>query len=56
MPRRGGIYDIRHQLANGCPPVSIDLPLTFHPAAIRASAVVNRPRFLDQLRLEFSGS
>lgn len=32
-----------------------DLPLKFHPAAIRASAVLNRPRFLDHLRLEFSG-
>ncbi len=32
-----------------------DLPLKFHPAAIRASAFLNRPRFLDQLRLEFSG-
>ncbi|WP_211380784.1 hypothetical protein, partial [Agrobacterium tumefaciens] len=33
----------------------LDLPLKFHPAAIRASAVLNRPRFLDHLRLEFSG-
>ncbi len=32
-----------------------DLPRKFHPAAIRASAALNRPRFLDQLRLEFSG-
>ncbi|WP_212290162.1 hypothetical protein, partial [Agrobacterium tumefaciens] len=32
-----------------------DLPLHFHPASIRAQAIVNRPRFLDHLRLEFSG-
>ncbi len=32
-----------------------DLPLNFHPAAIRARVVVNRPDFLDQRRLEFSG-
>lgn len=30
------------------------MPLNLHPAAIRASAVLNRPRFLDQRRLEFS--
>ncbi|RVI87315.1 hypothetical protein CN186_30975, partial [Sinorhizobium medicae] len=32
-----------------------DLPLNFHPAAIRASAFLNRSRFLDQRRLEFFG-
>ncbi|MGW9950534.1 hypothetical protein J2W92_005896, partial [Rhizobium leguminosarum] len=31
------------------------MPLNFHPAAIRASAVLNRPQTLDQRRLEFSG-
>lgn len=32
-----------------------DLPLKFHPAAIRASAVLNRSQTLDQRTLEFSG-
>lgn len=32
-----------------------DLPLKFHPAAIRASVGLNRPRFLDQRIVEFSG-
>ncbi|ANM13860.1 hypothetical protein AMK05_PC00346 (plasmid) [Rhizobium sp. N324] len=32
-----------------------DLPLNFHPAAIRASAVLNRSQTLDHRMLEFSG-
>jgi hypothetical protein len=32
-----------------------DLPLKFHPALIRASAVLNRSQTLDQRKLEFSG-
>ncbi|WP_221159310.1 hypothetical protein, partial [Rhizobium bangladeshense] len=32
-----------------------DLPLNFHPAASRATAVLNRPQTLDQRKLEFSG-
>ncbi len=35
--------------------VRLDLPLKFQPAAIKASAFLNRPRFLGQRRLEFSG-
>ncbi|SDN96899.1 hypothetical protein SAMN05216328_1454 [Ensifer sp. YR511] len=31
------------------------MPLKFHPAAIRPYVRVNRPKFLDQLRVEFSG-
>ncbi|PCK83483.1 hypothetical protein CPT32_29165, partial [Rhizobium sophoriradicis] len=34
---------------------SRDLPLNFHPAAIRASASVNRSQTLDHRMLEFSG-
>ncbi len=33
----------------------IDLPLKFHPAAIRASTILNRRKFLDRFWLEFSG-
>ena len=43
------------ELGKARPNMGDDLPLNFHPVAIRASAFLTCSQTLDQRRLEFSG-
>ncbi|MDE2375557.1 MAG: hypothetical protein KGL96_15140, partial [Hyphomicrobiales bacterium] len=50
----GGRFSATHNSVAATPLAFADLPLNFHPAAIRALAVVRCYRTLDRRRLDFS--